>query len=265
MAKSTTLICAVLLAVAIGLGLFLRPRPTAQDHLAAPASIPAMARQALRTKMARHGVQMRTLVSRVVMLDDDGVARAAGEIFDEPALARPVAGDELNGLLPARFFALQDELKARARRLVRRAPRDTIARRSPTSSGRSRRAASAATRSIYTGAADSGGPTMMLDEHYGRLLARTPTMPAAEQQALAERYAAAATGAMPNGWCLGNLRLVVKIARELGGGYRGDFMDLVQEGNAGLTHARGAFRSDTRHRSCRRTRRCGSARSSCAT
>ena len=68
--------------------------------------------------MARHDVQMRALVSRVVMLDDDGVARAAGEIFDEPALARPVAGDELNGLLPDRFFVLQDELKARSRRLV---------------------------------------------------------------------------------------------------------------------------------------------------
>jgi hypothetical protein len=116
--KTVTIAGSVILATAIGLGLFLRPRPTAQDHLATPASIPAMARQALRTKMARHEIQMRTLVSRVVMLDDDGVARAAGEIFDEPALARPLAGDELNGMLPARFFVLQDELKARARRLV---------------------------------------------------------------------------------------------------------------------------------------------------
>ena len=116
--KTVTIAGSVILATAIGLGLFLRPRPTAQDHLAAPASIPEMARQALRTKMARHEVQMRTLVSRVVMLDDDGIARAAGEIFDEPALARPIAGDELNGLIPARFFLLQDELKARARRLV---------------------------------------------------------------------------------------------------------------------------------------------------
>ena len=118
MTKKVTIAGSVILATAIGLGLFLRPRPTGQDHLAAPASIPEMARQALRTKMVRHGVQMEALVSRVVMLDDDGVARAAGEIFDEPALARPVAGDELNGLLPARFFALQDELKARSRRLV---------------------------------------------------------------------------------------------------------------------------------------------------
>ena len=68
--------------------------------------------------MGRHDEQMRALLSRVVLLDDDGVARAAGAIFDEPTLARPIAGDELNGLLPERFFALQDELRAQARRLV---------------------------------------------------------------------------------------------------------------------------------------------------
>ena len=118
MTKTVTIAGSVVLATAIGVGLFLRPRPTGVERLAEPASIPAIARQALRAKMARHEVQMRTLVSRVVMLDDDGIARAAGEIFDEPALARPIAGDELNGLLPARFFVLQDELKERSRRLV---------------------------------------------------------------------------------------------------------------------------------------------------
>jgi hypothetical protein len=118
MTKTVTIAGSVILATAIGLGLFLRPRSTAHEELAAPASLPPIARQILKTKMARHELQMRTLVSRVVMLDDDGVARAAGEIFDEPSLARPVAGDELNGLLPERFFALQDELKARSRRVV---------------------------------------------------------------------------------------------------------------------------------------------------
>ena len=76
------------------------------------------ARQVMKSKMGRHDIQMQALVSRVVLLDDDGVARVAGEIFDEPALARPLAGDELNGLIPERFFVLQDELRARARRLV---------------------------------------------------------------------------------------------------------------------------------------------------
>jgi RNA polymerase sigma-32 factor len=78
---------------------------------------------------------------------------------------------------------------------------------------------------------------MMLDEHYNRLLAKNPTMPAAEQQALAERYARTGDRRAAERLVLGNLRLVVKLARELGGGYRGDLMDLVQEGNAGLTHA----------------------------
>jgi RNA polymerase sigma-32 factor len=78
---------------------------------------------------------------------------------------------------------------------------------------------------------------MMLDDHYTRLLTRTPTMPAAEQQALAERHARTGNRRDAERLVLGNLRLVVKLARELGGGYRGDLMDLVQEGNAGLTHA----------------------------
>src|SRR3954468_22665236 len=118
MTKTVTIAGSVILATAIGLGLFLRPKSTAREQLAVPASLPPIARQILKTKMARHELQMRTLVSRVVLLDDDGIARAAGEIFDEPALARPVAVDELNGMLPGAFFALQDELRSRARRLV---------------------------------------------------------------------------------------------------------------------------------------------------
>jgi RNA polymerase sigma-32 factor len=78
---------------------------------------------------------------------------------------------------------------------------------------------------------------MMLDDQYSRLLDRTPTMPAAEQKALAERYARTGDRRDAERLVLGNLRLVVKLARELGGGYRGELMDLVQEGNAGLTHA----------------------------
>jgi hypothetical protein len=116
--KTVTLGGSVVLATAIGLALLLRPRPVAREELAVSPAIPPAALQAVRSKMARHDVQMRALLSRVVLLDDDGVARTAGEIFDEPALARPIGGDELNGLLPERFFVLQDELKARARRLV---------------------------------------------------------------------------------------------------------------------------------------------------
>lgn len=116
--KGVTIGGSVVIATVIGLALILRPRPVAREELPTSAAIPPAVRQVVRSKMARHDVQMRALLSRVVLLDDDGVARAAGEIFDEPALARPIAGDELNGLLPERFFVLQDELKAGARRLV---------------------------------------------------------------------------------------------------------------------------------------------------
>jgi hypothetical protein len=108
----------VVVAAAIGLALLLRPRPIAHEELPAAASLPPAARQVVRSKMARHDEQMRALLSRIVLLDDDGIARTAGALFDEPGLARPIAGDELNGLLPEQFFVLQDELKARARRLV---------------------------------------------------------------------------------------------------------------------------------------------------
>jgi hypothetical protein len=116
--KSLTLTVSVILATALGLALFLRPKPIAPEALAEPSYIPPAARQVLKSKMARHDSQMRALLSRVVLLDADGIARTAGEIFDEPSLARPVSGDELNGLLPAKFFALRDELKQQARRLV---------------------------------------------------------------------------------------------------------------------------------------------------
>ena len=149
MAKSTTLICAVLLAVAVGIALFLCPKPTAREELQGPASIPPAARQVIRTKMNRHDAQMRTLISRVVLLDEDGIARAAGEIFDQPSLARPLAGDELNGLLPEKFYVLQDELRARARQLVVATQEHNHAAVAE-ASGRSPRAASAATKPTST-------------------------------------------------------------------------------------------------------------------
>jgi hypothetical protein len=116
--KSTVIIGSAILAGAVGLALFLRPRTVAHEELSAPASIPPALVHVIKSRMGRHDEQMKALLTRVVLLDDDGVARAAGAIFDEPALARPLAGDELNGLLPERFFVLQDEVRQRARNLV---------------------------------------------------------------------------------------------------------------------------------------------------
>jgi hypothetical protein len=105
--------------------LFLRPTRSISPgpELATPERIPPALASVIRTKMGRHGEQMRSLVSHVVVLDYDRTARVAGEIFDEPALARPIAGDELNGLLPARFFELQDAMRAQARVMVDAAAR----------------------------------------------------------------------------------------------------------------------------------------------
>jgi RNA polymerase sigma-32 factor len=76
-----------------------------------------------------------------------------------------------------------------------------------------------------------------LDGAYARALARTPVMSSEEQQAVAARYAKSRDPGDAERLVLGNLRLVVKIAREIAHGRRGDLMDLVQEGNAGLLHA----------------------------
>jgi len=78
---------------------------------------------------------------------------------------------------------------------------------------------------------------MTIDESYRRLLDSTPTMLAADQAAVAARYARTRDPRDADKLVLGNLRLVMKIAGELGGRHRVDMMDLIQEGNAGLTVA----------------------------
>jgi len=121
-----------LVAGAIAVALILRPSRTISPgpELAAPERISPAMRSVIRSKMQRHGEQLSALVSRVVVLDYDGVARTAGEIFDEPTLARPVAGDELNRVLPDRFFELQDALRTQARQVVDAAARHDSARMS---------------------------------------------------------------------------------------------------------------------------------------
>ena len=123
--KRTIIASSTVLGCAIALALLLRPSRTIQrgPELAVPERIPPAMREVIASKMRRHGEQLPALVSKVVVLDYDGAARAAGEIFDEPGIARPVSGDELNHLLPERFFVLQDALRAGARRIVEAAAR----------------------------------------------------------------------------------------------------------------------------------------------
>lgn len=89
-------------------------RLVSDRQLPAVERLPEAARAALRTQMKSHARGMMELVSTATMLEYDAVAGSAERILAEPRMARPLTGDasELNGRLPPRFFALQDELRA---------------------------------------------------------------------------------------------------------------------------------------------------------
>lgn len=112
-------------AIIIATALFLRPSRTIWRgvELATPDHIPPAARSVIHSMMARHRDLVGELVTRVILLDYDGVARTAGELYDEPALAKPIAGDELNAALPVRFFDLQKDMRVGTRRVVEAAAR----------------------------------------------------------------------------------------------------------------------------------------------
>jgi hypothetical protein len=114
-----------LVAGAVAVALLLRPSRsiTPGPELAAPERLSPVVRGVVQSKMTRHGQQLTDLITRVVLIDYDGIARVAGAIYDEPSLARPTAGDQLNGALPERFFVYQDALRAEAKALVEIAAR----------------------------------------------------------------------------------------------------------------------------------------------
>jgi len=84
--------------------------------LPTPDYIPETARALLRRKMERHGQDARDLMFGVTLLQYDAAKAAAQRISSEPRLVRPIVGgeDDLNALLPERFFVLQDESRNRA-------------------------------------------------------------------------------------------------------------------------------------------------------
>jgi hypothetical protein len=118
MKKQLVTASSVLVAGAIAVALILRPSRTITPELPPPGNVPAELRGVIKKRMSRHGAQVNDLITRVVALDFDGSARAAGAIYDEPMLARPIGGDELNNLLPETFFALQDKLHLQSKRVV---------------------------------------------------------------------------------------------------------------------------------------------------
>jgi len=77
-AVASSTVVAVLVALAIAL----RPSRTISPlpEMASPERIPSAVRAIIKTKMERHAEQMSDLVGRLVVLDYDGAARAAGAI-----------------------------------------------------------------------------------------------------------------------------------------------------------------------------------------
>ena len=82
-------------------------------------------------------------------------------------------------------------------------------------------------------------------QRYSRDVHAHPRLPTDEQEALARRFAHERDPKDAQRLVLANLRLVISIARSLGGAERADLMDLVQEGNAGLMVAIDRF--DPKH------------------
>ena len=91
------------------------PEPD-RPRLAAPDYLPELARSVLRERMQRHGDQMMRLLLAVTFLQHEVAAATAKDIAGEPRLVRPLPGgaDDLNRLLPERFFVLQDQLRKEA-------------------------------------------------------------------------------------------------------------------------------------------------------
>lgn len=93
--------------------------------LPAPAHLPEAARGLLSERMMNHGNDMSDLMWATLFLDDQSVRDIADHIRTSPRFARPLSRDatELNSLLPAEFFALQDQLVVRATDLAEAAER----------------------------------------------------------------------------------------------------------------------------------------------
>lgn len=94
--------------------------PARPAKMREPEWLPPQAREALNTRMQRHGEEMMYLTATVLTLNYEATAEIATMIAEEPRIGRPAAGEQgtLGALLPARFFDLQDELSLRATELA---------------------------------------------------------------------------------------------------------------------------------------------------
>lgn len=121
--KRWVVISSTVVAIAIAVALLLRPSRSIDPELPLPAHIPPDVRVALKGTMQRHGADMRELIMRLVVLDNDGAARIAGSVYDESTVDQTPEDAHLQRFLPPRFFALKGQLKAEARQIVAAAAR----------------------------------------------------------------------------------------------------------------------------------------------
>jgi hypothetical protein len=92
----------------------------APDRSGPPQPLSPAAREILKTRMASHARDMSDLVSSIMILDYDLIARTGDGIAADVNLSRPISRDatELNSALPEQFFVRQDELRAGAKALA---------------------------------------------------------------------------------------------------------------------------------------------------
>ncbi len=117
MKPHTTTVLAIVAGVLMCLTLLFVPsRRVAVDRLPPPTSLSSPMRSLLHARMLRHRLDLEGMSRAIVRLAYDEVAAAARRVLDEPALARPSAGDasEINAELPEGFFELETALRAGA-------------------------------------------------------------------------------------------------------------------------------------------------------
>ncbi len=97
------------------------------QRLAPGATLPAVARENLRARMAFHARDMNALVSDIMLLRYDEISDRAQRIASDASLSRPLTNDatELNSFFPEKFFLYQDNVRLEAKTLAEAAGRQS--------------------------------------------------------------------------------------------------------------------------------------------
>src|SRR5262245_3833172 len=118
--RRSTIAVVVTLLLSVAVVVAAAPKtPAPARGLPAPEHVTAEVRQRVKARMGQHGITMQNLVRAVVLLDRPTVRMLANRIADEEIIARATdLREKQPPILPARFFAEQDQLAAAARELA---------------------------------------------------------------------------------------------------------------------------------------------------